>query len=120
MIMGCDIHTFVERKLDNKWTLVDQCQNTRNYKLFGKMAGVRGIEKPIKYPKGVPKDLSDGTRWFYEADGSDGHTHSWFNEKEIKELKEWYEKEWDDSLFFTEFGWYILEEDTRLIFWFDN
>lgn len=43
------------------WTLL----NSRNYELFGKLAGIRSIEEPFVYPRGLPDDLSDEVKKEY-------------------------------------------------------
>ena len=90
--MGCDIHLFVERRVDNEWTLwgrvegrtniaqdgkvayVGALARTRNYDLFAVLAGVRG-DGPD--PRGLPPALSLGGTLIVESYDSDGHSHSW-------------------------------------------
>lgn len=105
--MGADIHLWVERKLPNgKWAMHDRCDaiskeayalptegdghysidrayhraNSRNYRFFAALAGVRG-EGPE--PRGLPPDVSDYV--LYESDeyGQDGHSHSWMTAREF-------------------------------------
>ncbi len=64
--MGCDIHSFAERKLDGKWKRVEEplfFENTepfgwRSYSVFSFLANVRNYSncKPISEPKGLPED----------------------------------------------------------------
>lgn len=119
--MGCDIHTYTEIMIDGKWTLVDQGDVSRSYALFGRMAGVRNSEhEPISPPKGLPDDLSFGTKHYADYWNGDGHTHSWFDKREIDMLKKWYDDSFD---FWDEFGWALCnegDENIRLVFWFDN
>ena len=140
--MGCDIHAHFEIKVKNKWHHHSQPQIRRNYDLFGKMAGVRSEVTPITEPKGLPKSLSvvtkmDSDRKIWD---SDGHTHSWFDADEIKEIIEFHETQYDPGeswktsieQWFYLFGnsWdcfnkyredYPKEiEDIRLVFWFDS
>lgn len=39
--MGCDIHFFIEEKINDKWELVEEVDIGRNYLLFGLLSGVR-------------------------------------------------------------------------------
>ena len=89
--MGCDIHAHFEIKVKNKWLHYDKPNLERNYQLFGKMAGVRGDEKPIVLPRGLPDNISDVTELESKWQEGDAHTHSWFNAKEIKEIIEFHE-----------------------------
>ena len=43
--MGCDIHAHFEIKVDGEWLHYSQANINRNYRLFEKMAGVRGENK---------------------------------------------------------------------------
>lgn len=135
--MGCDIHIHAEIKVYGKWHHYDQPNCLRNYKLFEKMAGVRGsVENAISPPRGIPDDSSFTTIFDSDAWGSDGHSHSWISSKELLELSEWQEKngagwteqEWNKWLFgnnYSDFQKYPDSrpkgvEDVRFIFWFDN
>lgn len=120
--MGCDIHLYVEQKINNKWTYLPppnsekdekieeldwyiQYANEyaaipwnmhRNYDLFAILADVRngrgfaGIKtgggfNPISEPRGTPDDISNEIKTESDNWGSDGHSHSWFTLKELKE-----------------------------------
>ena len=71
--MGCDIHSFVETKIDGKWQrfekevfkdsysdnrLTEYPFDWRSYSMFGFLADVRNYShcKPISAPKGLPDD----------------------------------------------------------------
>lgn len=84
--MGCDIHVFLEADIDGKWAFIkdlsyrvygnqDYC-GARNYARFAKLAGVRGDGPEAK---GVPADVSPGTKWHIDRYGMDGHSHSYDN-----------------------------------------
>ncbi len=131
--MGCDIHLHVEQKVSGKWEHYNYPRIDRSYVLFGKMAGVRGEEKPISLPKGFPDDASYPTTLDYRRWGEDGHSHSWLNREELIELKAWFVSEYPEDLwrFYDVFGFFYgggledpLEEtpaeDVRVVFWFDN
>lgn len=134
-IMGCDIHVYTEVKIDGTWHLYSQPRVKRNYDLFAHMANVRngvGIV-PISFPRGMPEDASVVTKAECESFCADGHSHSWLNAEEIKELN-------DRQLDLDDFGylrgdlwhWYTKTpsednldqysriEDVRWVFWFDN
>lgn len=53
--MGCDIHAFIEIKERDVWESVSEPYFSRNYGMFGLMAGVRGDSILFK-PRGLPKD----------------------------------------------------------------
>lgn len=74
----------------------------RNYNLFSILADVRngygfaGVDtgdgfKPISKPKGVPKNCSEFYKKQVEEWGVDGHSHSYFSLKELKDYN-WYEQ----------------------------
>ena len=56
--MGCDIHVFVERKIEGTWTFEKEVEMGRNSHLFGILAGVRSWDDPEFIVKGLPDDLS--------------------------------------------------------------
>ena len=143
--MGCDIHLHEEVKIKGKWHHYGIARCRRNYRLFAKMADVRNLLThitPIAQPRGIPKNATELTKFDNKKWGVDGHSHSWIGAKEIKELKEWYEKNhypgekvepwWFEDEFGYLFGngWdgfikypedYSKDvEDIRFIFWFDN
>lgn len=135
--MGCDIHAHSELKINGKWHHMSELDIDRNYMLFTKMAGVRNYdaEIPISEARGIPKDVSELTKFLCDDYGSDGHSHSWLSSKEIKELIIWAEKElkWDAFDSSNQFGYLCGNgyddwkpgdikglEDFRFVFWFDN
>ena len=136
--MGCDIHAFLEVKIRGKWLLVNHPDVERNYHLFERMAGVRGDEsRAIVPPRGLPKNVSPGTRLHHEWQEGDAHSMSWLEMEELKKLERWTEAHGYKWSYFTDnFGYllgnmiYNLKEypenypkeikDVRLVFWFDN
>lgn len=136
--MGCDVHIHAEIKIAGKWYHYDQPECGRSYALFEKMAGVRGdVKNAIAAPRGVPRNATFTTKFDCKRWGSDGHTHSWLNSKEIAELAEWYEKKYPDVNFGADFDHWLFGnsysgftnypgdrpkgiQDVRFIFWFDN
>lgn len=86
--MGCDIHTHVEMKKENKWIHIDEVPEEfekRNYSTFSILAGVRSSfnVKPISEPKGIPEDASKETKANIEKWNGDGHSHSHLTLKEL-------------------------------------
>lgn len=110
--MGCDIHFYVEQKINGKWVSADTFEKTgdgdddvyfrqkdeyygdRNYNLFAILADVRngrgfaGVKtgdgfNPISAPRGLPEDVSMETRRQSDGMGCDGHSHSWFTLREL-------------------------------------
>lgn len=107
--MGCDIHFFVEKKVDGAWQLQGEVApdnegwpgftgpkfyDGRNYNLFAILADVRngwgfaGIKtgegfKPIGDARGVPEDASEGYKQLVNGWGVDGHSHSHFLLREL-------------------------------------
>jgi hypothetical protein len=142
--MGCDIHCFVEHKVDNSW----YCNNyssengiaseifiPRNYDLFGFLAGVRKERYDSLPLLGLPSDIADGTHDFYKKYwADDAHSESFIYLNEIKQ----YIMEF--ALIPEKEGYYVLNglnhilnlfntsdknnhhspENSRIIFWFDN
>ena len=111
--MGCDIHLFTEiKRKDKNWKNSDHWQynhfydpededgereldvvpihKSRDYILFGILAGVRGEGNPIiSKPRGLPHDIcpitsKEAIHWMSVA-----HNHSWLT---LSELKDHYEK----------------------------
>lgn len=73
--MGCDIHGWIEKKVDNKWVAVSELKDrNRNYGLFADLAGVRGDGPDAK---GLPSDVSETVKYWVDKWGPDAHDHSW-------------------------------------------
>ena len=75
--MGCDIHIFLERRVENRWIMVNEINEpqttSRNYQRFAALAGVRG-DGPK--PRGIPDDVSESVKLHISDWGGDGHSHS--------------------------------------------
>ena len=133
--MGCDVHTFTEVKHKNKWVLHQVGNVDRNYDMFERMAGVRGeTNKAIAPPRGLPLDISDGTRLHYEYEKPDAHSESYLTWLEFNQLMKEFR---DDNVFLEgQFGWLFNDgysredwdekiskppiDDVRVVFWFYN
>ena len=111
--MGCDIHLYVENRVNGAWRAAEcfvqdkddpkSCADVpyekrlysgRNYNLFSILADVRngygfaGVPtgagyKPMSKPKGLPADVSPEVKAVSDQWDGDGHSHSWFTVAEI-------------------------------------
>lgn len=137
--MGCDIHMYVEKKVDNRWYPVksdnpfqkgdqkpvkgyaDWLYAGRNYRLFALLADVRnsgGIE-PLDSPRGLPNDASKKIRDVFIED-LDGHSHSYFTLRELQDNQERFEDGFESITKKLET---LAENDSdsvRILFYFDN
>lgn len=105
--MGCDIHSFAEVKRNNKWEKVnnhfslddydkkyyskekgDNPFEWRSYSMFAFLAGVRNYDHcdPLSIPKGLPEDLSDEVKQYYEYLKDYAHSASYLTAKELLEF----------------------------------
>ena len=97
--MGCDIHTFVEKKSRPKWQSIDRFKlnpyhgeegeheqysvvdfhRGRDYRLFAVLADVRNNSenRPICDPRGLPEDCNDIITRHSASWDMDGHSHSY-------------------------------------------
>lgn len=133
--MGCDIHLVLEKKWQGQWVGVPmkRCPRTRNYKLFGLLAGVRG-DGPD--PRGVPEDASPLARMEIERWDCDGHSHSWRSlqgyvraclagEYDPEQMLDPNDPRTQDP-YYHYFGLEVADgydghiDDYRVVFWFDN
>lgn len=137
--MGCDIHLHQEIKINGNWEHYGMADVPRDYRLFAKMAGVRGSETPIALPRGLPACATAVTRFHSEHFGTDGHSHSWLDADEIYELIQWmksmrttecmqdhrkcfgflFGNTWEG---FKRYPDDVMDglDDIRFVFWFDN
>jgi hypothetical protein len=107
--MGCDIHLYIEKKIDNRWVpaqgffLIDKEDTIpnvpypdrfgdRDYLLFGFLAGVRDSTNQHFEPRGFPKDASKEVRDQFVAWNGDAHTPSYLTLEELKAV------DWDNEL----------------------
>lgn len=93
--MGCDIHSFVERRDVDHWLRVkasfpdgiypsNEPFGWRSYGLFGFLANVRNYSQvpPIAHARGLPKDLSAEMLTVLE-DTDGNHSHSYLTLAEL-------------------------------------
>lgn len=139
--MGCDIHMYIEVKIEGQWHYYGEANIKRNYNLFSRLAGARLSERfpPIVAPRGVPDDLSAVTRMHLSRWESDAHTESWLSHDEMmKVYGEFDNDDWCDYDKNVPFTVYLLGncvtdykdedyedsysdiENMRFVFWFDN
>lgn len=132
--MGCDIHAYRElRHKDGTWHCYGELRITRNYSLFGYLAGVRSTPvKQLAPVRGLPTDLSVVVQSAADQWEGGGHTHSWLTMVEVDQLETYCVKQgwcdvWDPIagyLFGNAWNPESLGRspfvDARLVFWFDN
>lgn len=58
----------------------------RNYTLFGKLAGVRGMDEPMVYPRGLPEDVSPEVQEEYNKFEGCAHSETWYDMYELRLL----------------------------------
>lgn len=86
--MGCDIHSFAERKNENgQWEKVPELSpfGSRSYGTFGFLADVRNYSAltPIAKRRGFPDDASREVASEYEGWGSYAHSPAWLTVAEL-------------------------------------
>lgn len=88
--MGCDIHCYIEQKINNKYEAVELCHegklvefyDDRHYKLFGLLANVRD-DGCICLPRGIPDDISSEIKQIIDDWWGIGHSHTWYMMDEL-------------------------------------
>lgn len=153
--IGADVHAYLEKfnketrqwenanlykkNSDGTFTLVN-FYNGRNYDLFGKLAGVRGSEDPMVYPRGLPDDLSPEVKEEF-GDGLDWHSATWYDMRELELLVKAGEGKvpcWDEDDNMTTYDpvadfveaarvaldmqwiWVYNMNEVRVVIWFDS
>lgn len=99
--MGCDVHAFKEKLVDDTWTdnnewethdegteyeykFTESARISRNYLLFGTICrGVRFDNTLGFEEKGLPTDVSSEIKESSDHWDTDGHSHSWLRLDEI-------------------------------------
>lgn len=107
--MGCDIHLYREKKVDNTWRSADEWEKPswddndndnnvdvpyekraytgRNYELFGTLSD--GVRRKVPFafaPRGVPFDVSPEVANANKRWDGDGHSHSYLYLHELRDL----------------------------------
>lgn len=84
--MGCDIHTYAEKRENDRYVLVAFTPfDWRDYGLYAFLAGVRNYSAvpPIAAPRGLPSGAAIETKEAAEDWEGDGHTHSFLTIEEL-------------------------------------
>lgn len=130
--MGCDIHVFLERRVEDRWVMVNTLTSNqttnRNYDRFAKLAGVRG-DGPE--PRGIPADVSESVKLHISDWEGDGHSHSWMSLREATPIfrgssyERFSDPEWikdEESAIYHFFGSRASRDpdNHRIVFFFDN
>ena len=106
--MGCDIHgPFIEARLypenDNHgdiWRGIAEMNGSRDYALFGLLAGVRGGEAVVSVKHEWPNGIDYHAHDHREADRGDCHHRSWVTLAEMRVVAEAYHAQvggWSDA-----------------------
>lgn len=122
--MGCDIHAHIEAKEYESFYRQAYVHLTRNYLMFGLMAGVRKDIAMIA-PRGLPTDISTTVRWEHREMELDAHTSSFLTADEFEQVLKAYEADgsWGGTPPIYKATLALMRElgDTaRIVFWFDN
>lgn len=85
--MGCDIHSYAERKTDDGFEVVEGLNpfDWRQYGMYGFLADVRNYSdiKPISPQRGFPADASKFVAEEHDHWSSDAHSASWLLVEEL-------------------------------------
>jgi len=111
----------------------------RDYALFTELASVRGESITGRTPLGVPKDVSELANYMIEDWASDGHSHSYLSLNDFVDCYEFtqdtleirtYNKlhnikeNREQHVSYCTGGYDVdgfdLDNDVRIVFWFDN
>lgn len=136
--MGCDIHLHQELKINGVWHHWGNPRVNRDYRLFEKMAGVRGDPiNALSALRGLPADATEMTVFDCNRMKPDNHSVSWLGSELVTVLMEWIREgntaiHPEVPLFHLEIGflfgnywtnrdreeWPPGMEDFRWVFWF--
>ena len=85
--MGCDIHSFAEKKEGASWAFIGGLHpfDWRSYGMYGFLAGVRNYSavSPITAQRGFPRDASPEVREEKDQWEGDAHSASWLTLAEL-------------------------------------
>lgn len=87
--MGCNSHLFIEinpwKDSPKYWTpYALDLRESRDYGLYGFLAGVRGEGPAVAEPRGLPEDASEEVVAVFKQWGSDFHTPTWLTPSEFR------------------------------------
>ena len=138
--MGCNIHGCIElleypNSEYERWKQSYPIQYDRDYYFYGVIADVRNYLElePISKPRGLPKDVSPGTKYDSDQMGGDAHSHSYLYANELRDY-DWMQIIPDgrmliDAINSTHKALLLLvrffsheysDSRVRIVFWFDN
>jgi hypothetical protein len=135
--MGCDIHTYIEKKKNGVWVPAQGFMLTGNYEpdipdvpvhdtyykrdycLFGFLAGVRYPQFKRFEPKGFPEDASEEVKRIFDYWGSDAHTPSYLTQEELKSV-DWDTEEINCYGEGNQPLWKAFERFYDLVFWLNS
>lgn len=124
--MGRDIHLHIEtRNEDGSWwhwaTLDDLDRRYDAWDLMGYDADTR---KPLYEMRGIPNDISLGTKVMLQIDDLeyDTHHHSWLFRSELSTVAINLYDDWKElsAIMLAMSALDTREDYTRIVFWFDN
>jgi hypothetical protein len=141
--MGCDIHSFAERKTDlESWAQVQGISpfGWRDYGVFAFLANVRNYHDipALSEPRGIPADASPVVAAAYEHWREDAHSMGWLSVAELLAFDydmglsipagsngDWDERpttfrEYLGEPYFDDLRQVAESGAERVVFWFDN
>jgi len=81
--MGCDIHTYAERKVGDRYELISNLTpfDWRSYGMYGFLADVRNYSDvpPLAEQRGLPDDAAAATKEAASNMAGDAHSHTWLS-----------------------------------------
>lgn len=88
-MMGCDIHSYAEKKIHEKWECLGYSPfDWRAYGMYAFLAGVRNYSAitPIAEPRGIPEERSERVSKQYKIWDCDAHSASWLSVEELEKF----------------------------------
>lgn len=131
--MGCDIHPYLEVKVDDKWCSTDiELEHDRHYAWFEFLVGIRARHgwTPHHTPRELPLNVSWVVRKAFEAWEGDAHTPSYITKQELADIQRDLRLPYYDNMlvpvgelfetYLNNWGEAMKDfEDARVVFWFD-
>ncbi len=130
--MGCDIHCYMEIKINGKYYYAGTMTRFRNYFIFSMLSGVRseGDDEEAYFPTDcdMPEDCCDEIKIAYERWGEDAHTLTIISNAHLVLDNFIKERLQQDDAHFVE-NWNkackgvsscLGFETVRLVMWYDN
>lgn len=103
--MGCDIHCFAEKKINDKYEFIKEVFDNRSYGIFGFMANVRNssqVPPLVTESRGLPSDISAKIEEEVSYWDTDAHSFSFLTLKELNEFD--YSRSFEDRRFTKQTG----------------